>query len=85
MAGTLPGPRPFPHSAALGPTPGPTSFLILSRGHSLNPARSLGPCPSPMHPGVPCLAVCASVPWQRLPRTTPMSTQYLGKSVGACV
>lgn len=45
MAGTLPGPRPFPHSAALGPTPGPTSFLILSRGHSLNPARSLGPFP----------------------------------------
>lgn len=30
---------PFPHSAALGPTPGPTSFLILSRGHSLSPAQ----------------------------------------------
>lgn len=46
VAGTLPGPRPFPHSAALGPTPGPTSFLILSWGHSLSPAQpgALPPC-----------------------------------------
>lgn len=37
--GHSPGPGPSPHSAAMGPTPGPTSFLILSRGHSLSPAQ----------------------------------------------
>lgn len=81
--GHSPGPGPSPHSAALGPTPGPTSFLILSRGHSLSPAQP-GALP-PMHPGVPCLPVCASVPWQRLLRTTPVPIRYLGKSMGACV